>query len=127
MQKFFSLFKNKFFLTFSLFLIYTFVLSDSDILYLFKKKNEIRKTNEKIELVTKNIDSLNLKLKNLKTKEGVEKFAREKKFFKRENEDIFVKSYKIDDVKNKMDNREFLNGLTILALQWFFLNIEKKN
>ena len=44
-----------------------------------------------------------------------------------ENEDIFVKSYKIDDVKNKMDNREFLNGLTILALQWFFLNIEKKN
>ena len=100
MQKFFSLFKNKFFLTFTLFLIYTFILSDSDILYLFKKKNEIRKTNEKIELLTKNIDSLNLKLKNLKTKEGVEKFAREKKFFKRENEDIFVITKKKQNIDN---------------------------
>jgi len=44
-----------------------------------------------------------------------------------ENEDIFVKSYKFNEVKNKLNNREFLNGLTILALQWFFLNIEKKN
>jgi len=100
MQKIFSLFKNKFFLTFSLFLIYTFVLSDSDILYLFKKKNEIRKTNEKIELTSKKLDALKLKFKNLKTKEGVEKFARENKYFKREDEDIFVITYKKQNTDN---------------------------
>ena len=100
MQKIFSLFKNKFFLTFSLFLIYTFVLSDSDILYLFKKKNEIRKTNEKIELTSQKLDTLKLKFKKLKTKEGVEKFARENKYFKREDEDIFVITYKKQNTDN---------------------------
>ncbi len=42
-----------------------------------------------------------------------------------ENEDILVKSYKIDEVKKKMKNGEILNGLTLIALQWFFLNIKK--
>ncbi len=39
-----------------------------------------------------------------------------------ENEDILVKSYKIDDVRKKMENGEIINGLTLIALQWFFLN-----
>ena len=39
-----------------------------------------------------------------------------------ENEDIFVKSYKIEVVREKMKNGEFLNGVTLIALQWFFLN-----
>ncbi len=42
-----------------------------------------------------------------------------------ENEDILVKSYSFMDVKNKMENKEILNGLTLIALQWFFLNIYK--
>ena len=42
-----------------------------------------------------------------------------------ENEDILVKSYSFVDVKNKMENKEILNGLTLIALQWFFLNIYK--
>tara|TARA_B100000989_G_scaffold273201_1_gene231178 strand:+ start:784 stop:1365 length:582 start_codon:yes stop_codon:yes gene_type:complete len=42
-----------------------------------------------------------------------------------ENEDIFVKSYSFMDVRNKMENKEILNGLTLIALQWFFLNIYK--
>ncbi len=43
----------------------------------------------------------------------------------KENEDIFVKSYSFEEVKTKMDNKEILNGLTLIALQWFFLNIYK--
>ena len=42
---------------------------------------------------------------------------------KTENEDILVKSYKIDEIKNKLKNGEFLNGLSLIAIQWFFLNI----
>ena len=42
-----------------------------------------------------------------------------------ENEDIFVKSYKIDEVRSKMNDGKILNGLTLIALQWFFLNINK--
>ena len=42
-----------------------------------------------------------------------------------ENEDILVKSYSFDEVKTKMNKKEILNGLTLIALQWFFLNIER--
>ena len=42
-----------------------------------------------------------------------------------ENEDILVKSYGFDEVKAKMEKGEILNGLTLIALQWFFLNIYK--
>ena len=42
-----------------------------------------------------------------------------------ENEDILVKSYSFEEVKKKMENNEILNGLTLIALQWFFLNINK--
>ena len=34
-----------------------------------------------------------------------------------ENEDIFVKSYKINEVKSKMNEGKILNGLTLIALQ----------
>ena len=40
-----------------------------------------------------------------------------------ENEDIFVKSYKIKEIKEKMINGKILNGVTLIALQWFFLNV----
>lgn len=42
-----------------------------------------------------------------------------------ENEDILVRSYKLPDVKDMMEKGEILNGLTLIALQWFFLNISK--
>ena len=42
-----------------------------------------------------------------------------------ENEDILVKSYTYEQVKEKMEKNEILNGLTLIALQWFFLNIYK--
>ncbi len=44
---------------------------------------------------------------------------------KTENEDILVKSYKINEIQEKLRKCEILNGLTLIALQWFFLNINK--
>ena len=41
-----------------------------------------------------------------------------------ENEDILVKSYKYHEVKEKLENAKIINGLTLIALQWFFLNID---
>tara|TARA_B100001057_G_scaffold432888_1_gene461344 strand:- start:1699 stop:2280 length:582 start_codon:yes stop_codon:yes gene_type:complete len=42
-----------------------------------------------------------------------------------ENEDILVESFDIDQVKKMMQKCEFINGLTLIAIQWFFLNIIK--
>ncbi len=42
-----------------------------------------------------------------------------------ENEDILVESYKVNQVKKMMQEGKFINGLTLIAIQWFFLNIIK--
>ena len=39
----------------------------------------------------------------------------------KENEDILVKSYKIDEVRQMLKEKKIINGLTLIALQWFFL------
>ena len=42
-----------------------------------------------------------------------------------ENENISVKSYKIEHVRKMLKNKEIKNGLTLIALQWFFLEYYK--
>ena len=42
-----------------------------------------------------------------------------------ENEDILVKSFHIDDVRKMLKNNQIINGLTLIALQWFFLEYYK--
>ena len=42
-----------------------------------------------------------------------------------ENEDILVKSFKIDEVRQMLKERKIINGLTLVALQWFFLEYNK--
>lgn len=44
---------------------------------------------------------------------------------KDENEDILVGSYGIDEVRNLMKRKKIINGLTLIALQWFFLEYYK--
>ena len=38
-----------------------------------------------------------------------------------ENEDILVKSFKIEEVYQMLKNNIIKNGVTLIALQWFFL------
>ena len=39
----------------------------------------------------------------------------------KENEDILVKSFKINEVRQMLKEKKIINGLTLIALQWFFL------
>lgn len=43
------------------------------------------------------------------------------KGLEKENEDILVKSFKIDEVRQMLKEKKIMNGLTLVALQWFFL------
>ena len=47
------------------------------------------------------------------------------KGLKKENEDILVKSFKIDEVRQLLKEKKITNGLTLIALQWFFLEYYK--
>lgn len=42
-----------------------------------------------------------------------------------ENEDILVRSYDVNEVKNLMKQKKIINGVTLIALQWFFLEYYK--
>ena len=39
-----------------------------------------------------------------------------------EDEDLLVRSYSTDEVKTMLNEGRFINGATLIALQWFFLN-----
>ena len=78
---------------FFLFLFYSFVLSDSDLFFMIKKKREIKSLNTQIKKTNIKLDSIKKNLKQLESKEGIEKYAREKKFFKKSDEEIFVITY----------------------------------
>ena len=43
-----------------------------------------------------------------------------------EDEDILAKCYSIEEVNEMLNNVEIINGLTLIALQWFFLNYKSK-
>jgi len=42
-----------------------------------------------------------------------------------ENEDILVKSYTIPEIKKLLKDKKIINGVTLIALQWFFLEYYK--
>lgn len=42
-----------------------------------------------------------------------------------ENEDILAQSYNVKEVKKLLEEGKISNSLTIIALQWFFLNYYK--
>lgn len=42
-----------------------------------------------------------------------------------ESEDILVRSYNIDEVRNLLNEGNLINGVTLMAIQWFFLNYYK--
>ena len=47
------------------------------------------------------------------------------KGLEKENEDILVKSFKIDEVRQMLKEKKIINGLTLVAVQWFFLEYYK--
>ena len=45
---------------------------------------------------------------------------------KNEGEDILSRSYTLKEIRKMLDNGKIINGLTIIALQWFFFKLQHK-
>ena len=90
----FPILKNKFTITTICFLAYIIFIDDNDIFYITNQKNklsELKSRNNKMKnqlSQTKNI------LKKIENLDYLEAYARENKFFKKDDEDIFVITYK---------------------------------
>src|SRR3546814_9680418 len=83
--------KNKYYLTFLLFLIWILFLDRNDIITPVQHVVGLNRINQDKEYYQEEIKKINNDLHELKSnKKQLEKFAREKYLMNKENEDIFI-------------------------------------
>ncbi|SFT51560.1 hypothetical protein SAMN05216474_1015 [Lishizhenia tianjinensis] len=86
-------FRNKYVITFSIFLVYILFLDDVDIITIFHQKAKLSELKEERDEMEIQLQQTKMVLDELSDINALEKFAREKKMFKKEDEDIFVITY----------------------------------
>ena len=90
MIKYLRYLRNKYILTLVIFGVYMLFLDDVDVFSIFRQQVKYNKIlTEKAEMEEKLVKTRTV-LNQLNNLESIEKFAREEKMFKRDDEDIFV-------------------------------------
>ncbi len=74
-------------------MIYALFLDDTDIFTIVNHNSKLRKLEQAKEETSEKLESTTQLLKKLKYEDALESYAREKKLFKLDNEDIFMISY----------------------------------
>jgi cell division protein FtsB len=82
--------KNKYFITSFVFAIYFLFLDDLDIISIIKQKRKLSKLEAQRDLLAENLKETKNTLKRLKNLNYLEAYARSQKFFKKDDEEIFV-------------------------------------
>ncbi|WP_375239625.1 septum formation initiator family protein [Aurantibacter sp.] len=95
-------FKNIYIIIFAVFLIWMLFIDTNSFLMHQDLNNDISDLEEEKDYYNKEIIADKKALKKLKTKDGLEKFARESYYMKREKEDIYIIEYQ-DSLKLKKD------------------------
>ena len=73
--------------------LYILVLHDTDIYTLWNRQNNVSALELEIERKKIEIEELKTDLTNLQDIRSLEKYAREKHFFKKEDEELFIFSF----------------------------------
>ncbi|NBP74524.1 MAG: hypothetical protein EBU61_00595 [Crocinitomicaceae bacterium] len=94
MMKIPSYLKNKYGLTIFVFLIYVLFLDDLDVFSIISQKQKLNKLEIQRNEMKNQLLSTRSTLRKLNKINYLEAYARSEKFFKKENEEIFVISYK---------------------------------
>ena len=90
MIKYLRYLRNKYIITLMIFGVYMLFLDDVDVFSIFRQQMKYNKIlTEKVEMEEKLVKTRTV-LNQLNNLESIEKFAREEKMFKRDDEDIFV-------------------------------------
>jgi cell division protein DivIC len=89
-----SYLKNKYILTGIVFMIYFLFLDDWDIFTLISQKRKLGQLTEQNMVMSEQLKDTKKTLRRLKNPDYLEAYARSEKFFKRDDEEIFVITYK---------------------------------
>ena len=87
-------YKNKFVVTFVIFSFYGLFLDENDIFSVIANHMKLIKIQNDKELVEAKLNKTKKTLKKLRYTSELEAYARENKLFKKDNEDIFIITYK---------------------------------
>lgn len=93
MKKYLVHLKNKYILTIIVFVLYGLFLDDIDVFTIIRQKSKLSQLESQKKEVTRQLTETRSTLKKLKYPSEVERYAREKKLFKKDDEDVFVISY----------------------------------
>ncbi|MFD0989802.1 septum formation initiator family protein [Mariniflexile jejuense] len=96
-------FKNIFILILAVFVVWMLFFDANSWLIHHELNNDIDALESEKEYYQKEIEKDNKAIKTLNNKEGLEKFAREEYYMKRENEEIYIIEYE-DSLKTKKDD-----------------------
>ncbi|XCF05995.1 septum formation initiator family protein [Tamlana crocina] len=96
-------FKNIFLLISVVFVVWMFFFDANSWLIHHELNTEIEDLEDEKEYYRKEIEKDKADLKKLSTEEGMEKFAREEYYMKRENEEIYIIEYE-DSLKTENDD-----------------------
>ena len=94
MMKIPSHLKNKYGLTLFVFLIYVLFLDDLDVFSIISQKQKLNKLEIQRDNMKNQLISTRSTLRKLNKINYLEAYARSEKFFKKENEEIFIITYK---------------------------------
>lgn len=92
-KKFTNFFKNPMVFIVLIFVIWMIFFDTNSLIIHNELSNDIDKLNKQKKYFTNEINKDKSELKLLQTDSGLEKYAREKLFMKKENEDIFLIEY----------------------------------
>jgi len=91
MKRFLHLFKNKYFLVSTVFLVWMVFFDRNDLFSQYEYHQQVSKLKQERDFYQKETAKVHQDLDELSSnKEKLEKFAREKYLMKRDNEDVFV-------------------------------------
>jgi len=91
MNRLIDLFRNKYFLSVAAFVVWMLFFDKNDIIAQYEFKSQVNKLQEEKDFYVKEIETVKKDLNELNTNlNTAEKFAREKYFMKKDNEDVFV-------------------------------------
>jgi len=92
-KRFLLIFRNKFLLAITIFFVYALFLDENDIFTIIFQSNKLSSLKAETNEMNQNLKETQRILNRLKYSAEVEKYAREKKLFKKDDEDIFVIFY----------------------------------
>ena len=105
LEKIPPIFRNKFFLATSVFVVCLTILDSNNLIFRYKELSQLYKLKKEKEFYTEKIKTDKEKLYELKTNnQNLEKFAREQYRMKKPDEDLYILMTPSEDRKNTRRN-----------------------